>query len=176
MPHSICLSLGIRVWLFCPSRPKSAADQERVRGFREALNKAGYVLESDQIRESVADLGSAKLEALRLLGERHRPTGLFCCNDIQAIGAIQAAKERGLRVPEDVSIIGFDNTILASVTSPPLTTIAQPIEELGRYAVDLLIDELKAGLKDEQKAALKIVLKPELVVRDSAGRAPAVQS
>ncbi|MNW67176.1 HTH-type transcriptional regulator DegA [compost metagenome] len=91
---------------------------------------------------------------------------MFCCNDIQAIGALQAAKELGLRVPEDVSIIGFDNTILASVTSPPLTTVAQPIEELGHRAVDLLIEELK----DERKEPQKIVLKPELVIRDSAGR------
>lgn len=90
---------------------------------------------------------------------------MFCCNDIQAIGALQAAKELGLRVPEDVSIIGFDNTILASVTSPPLTTVAQPIEELGHRAVDLLIEELK----DKRKEPQKIVLKPELVIRESAG-------
>ncbi|PZT54768.1 LacI family DNA-binding transcriptional regulator [Paenibacillus silvae] len=154
---------------------KVSSSQERVRGFREALNKAGHLLEPIQIRESAADLASAKQEALRLLGEQNYPTGLFCCNDIQAIGALQAAKELGLRVPHDVSIIGFDNTILASVTNPPLTTVAQPIEDLGRHAVDLLIAELKGGLQDEQTAAQKIVLKPELVVRDSAGQAPAVQ-
>ncbi|MGN7416537.1 LacI family DNA-binding transcriptional regulator [Paenibacillus sp. SAF-068] len=145
---------------------KVSSSQERVRGFRETLNKAGHTLEPNQIRASAADLSSAKKEALLLLGESNHPTGLFCCNDIQAIGALQAAKELGLRVPEDVSIIGFDNTILASVTSPPLTTVAQPIEELGHRAVDLLIDELK----DEQKEPQKIVLKPELVIRESAGR------
>jgi len=145
---------------------KVSSSQERVRGFRETLIKAGQTLEPNQIRESAADLSSAKKEALLLLGENDHPTGLFCCNDIQAIGALQAAKELGLRVPEDVSIIGFDNTILASVTSPPLTTVAQPIEELGHRAVDLLIEELK----DERKEPQKIVLKPELVIRDSAGR------
>ncbi|MEK4271887.1 LacI family DNA-binding transcriptional regulator [Paenibacillus sp. FSL R7-0026] len=145
---------------------KVSSSQERVRGFRETLIKAGYTLEPNQIRESSADLSSAKKEALLLLGEKDHPTGLFCCNDIQAIGALQAAKELGLRVPEDVSIIGFDNTILASVTSPPLTTVAQPIEDLGHRAVDLLIEELK----DERKEPQKIVLKPELVIRESAGR------
>ncbi|CAI6086525.1 HTH-type transcriptional regulator DegA [Paenibacillus sp. JJ-100] len=144
---------------------KVSSSQERVRGFRETLTKAGYVLGPDQIRESAADLNSAKQEALRLLSGQNRPTGLFCCNDMQAIGAIQAAKERGLRVPEDVSIIGFDNTILASVTSPPLTTIAQPIEELGRYAVDILIEELK----DNNNEPKQRILKPELVVRASTG-------
>ncbi|WP_340388530.1 LacI family DNA-binding transcriptional regulator [Paenibacillus sp. FSL E2-0151] len=145
---------------------KVSSSQERVRGFRETLIKAGHTLEPNQIRESAADLSWAKKEALLLLGEKDHPTGLFCCNDIQAIGALQAAKELGLRVPEDVSIIGFDNTILASVTSPPLTTVAQPIEELGHRAVDLLIEELK----DERKEPQKIVLKPELVIRESAGR------
>ncbi|MDQ0723173.1 DNA-binding LacI/PurR family transcriptional regulator [Paenibacillus sp. W4I10] len=145
---------------------KVSSSQERVRGFRETLIEAGHTLEPNQIRESAADLSSAKKEALLLLGEKDHPTGLFCCNDIQAIGALQAAKELGLSVPEDVSIIGFDNTILASVTSPPLTTVAQPIEELGHRAVDLLIEELK----DEQKEPQKIVLKPELVIRESAGR------
>jgi LacI family transcriptional regulator len=144
---------------------KVSSSKERVRGFREALEKAGLSLEADHVRESSADLGSAKKEALVLLTEKNRATGIFCCNDMQAIGALQAAKELGLRVPEDVSIIGFDNTILASVTSPPLTTVAQPIEDLGRRAVDLLIDELK----DEGKSPQKIVLKPELVIRDSTG-------
>ncbi|WP_408893594.1 LacI family DNA-binding transcriptional regulator [Paenibacillus taichungensis] len=145
---------------------KVSSSQERVRGFREVLEKAGLSLEADQVRESSADLGSAKKEALVLLTEKNRATGIFCCNDMQAIGALQAAKELGLRVPEDVSIIGFDNTILASVTSPPLTTIAQPIEDLGRRAVDLLIDELK----NEENSPQKIVLKPELVIRDSTGK------
>ncbi|QOS82196.1 LacI family DNA-binding transcriptional regulator [Paenibacillus sp. JNUCC31] len=144
---------------------KVSSSKERVRGFREALEMAGLSLGADQVRESSADLGSAKKEALVFLTEQNRATGLFCCNDMQAIGALQAAKELGLRVPEDVSIIGFDNTILASVTSPPLTTVAQPIEDLGRRAVDLLIDELK----DESKPPQRVVLKPELVVRDSTG-------
>ncbi|MNC49149.1 HTH-type transcriptional regulator DegA [compost metagenome] len=144
---------------------KVSSSQERIRGFREQLQQAGHTLASERIRASSADLHAAKQEVLQLLSDIERPTGLFCCNDIQAIGALQAAKELGLRVPEDVSIIGFDNTILASVTSPPLTTIAQPIEELGRHAVDILIEELK----DHNKQPQQKVLKPELVVRESTG-------
>ncbi len=145
---------------------KVSSSQERIRGFREQLQQAGHTLASERIRASSADLHAAKQEVLQLLSDIERPTGLFCCNDIQAIGALQAAKELGLRVPEDVSIIGFDDTILASVTSPPLTTIAQPIEELGRHAVDILIEELK----DHNKQPQQKVLKPELVVRESTGR------
>ena len=143
---------------------KVSSSQERVRGFREVLEKAGLLWNRPD-QGSTADLGSAKKEVLVLLGETQHPTGLFCCNDMQAIGALQAAKELGLRVPEDVSIIGFDNTILASVTSPPLTTVAQPIEDLGHRAVDLLIEELK----EECEAPQRIVLEPELVVRGSTG-------
>ena len=69
---------------------KVSSSQERVRGFRETLIKAGHTLEPNQIRESAADLSSAKKEALLLLGEKDHPTGLFCCNDIQAIGALQS--------------------------------------------------------------------------------------
>ncbi|MBE7684411.1 MULTISPECIES: LacI family DNA-binding transcriptional regulator [Paenibacillus] len=144
---------------------KVSSSKERVRGFREAVEEAGLALESSQVRESTADIQSAKQEVLVLLEQTNRPTGIFCCNDMQAIGALQAAKELGLQVPEDVSIVGFDNTILASVTNPPLTTVAQPIEDLGHRAVDLLIDELK----DEHKRPQKLVLKPELVIRESTG-------
>ncbi|MDP4098769.1 LacI family transcriptional regulator [Paenibacillus sp. P96] len=149
-----------------PARVSSS--QERLRGFREVLEKAGHTLEAKQIREATAELNAAKAAVLELLGQSDQPTALFCCNDIQAIGALQAAKELNLRVPEELSVIGFDNTILASVTSPPLTTIAQPIEELGRHAVDLLIEELK----EERQPARNMVLKPELIVRGSTTKVP----
>ncbi|MFB5265636.1 LacI family DNA-binding transcriptional regulator [Paenibacillus enshidis] len=140
-----------------------SSSQERLRGFREVLEKAGHTLAPERIRESTAELNAAKAAVLELLGQSAQPTALFCCNDIQAIGALQAAKELNLRVPQELSVIGFDNTILASVTSPPLTTIAQPIEDLGRHAVDLLIEELK----QERQPARNMILKPELVVRES---------
>ncbi|MNR43837.1 HTH-type transcriptional regulator DegA [compost metagenome] len=68
-----------------------------------------------------------------------------------------------LRVPEDISVIGFDNTILASVTDPPLTTIAQPIEPMGKQVVDLLISELKK----KSQAKQRVVMRPELIIRQS---------
>ncbi|CAH1219859.1 LacI family DNA-binding transcriptional regulator [Paenibacillus sp. JJ-223] len=144
-----------------------SSSRERVRGFREALEQAGHELAAERVLESAIEPGAAKAAALQLLGASPRPTALFCCNDMQAIGALQAAKELKLRVPEELSVVGFDNTILASVTSPPLTTIAQPIEELGRHAVDLLIDELK----EERQPARNMILKPELVVRESTAKA-----
>lgn len=83
-----------------------------------------------------------------------RPTALFCCNDLLAIGALRAARELGLRVPEECSVVSFDDTILASVTDPPLTVIAQPIEQMGRMAVDLVV----RGLSGKGDPARRIVL------------------
>ncbi|MCY9658695.1 LacI family DNA-binding transcriptional regulator [Paenibacillus chondroitinus] len=145
---------------------KVSSSRERIRGFREALAGAGLELPEASVKSGGYDLlRDGKRQTMELLQQEGRPSALFCCNDLLAIGALQAAKALGLRVPEDVSIVGFDDTILASVTDPPLTTIAQPIEAMGKLAVDLVIAQLanKADAKPEQ------VLKPELVVRKSTG-------
>jgi DNA-binding LacI/PurR family transcriptional regulator len=145
---------------------KVSSSRERIRGFREALTGAGLELPEASVKAGGFDLlRDGKRKTMELLQQENRPTALFCCNDLLAIGSLQAAKELGLRVPEDLSIIGFDNTILASVTDPPLTTIAQPIEAMGKLAVDLLI----AQLTHPSDAKLTHILEPELVVRKSTG-------
>ncbi|GAA3333016.1 hypothetical protein GCM10020331_095400 [Ectobacillus funiculus] len=83
-----------------------------------------------------------------------------------AIGAVKSARELGLHVPEDLSIVGFDDTILATVCDPPLTTIAQPIQEMGKRVVELLVDEIERPKEIKQR----IVLSPKLVVRESTSR------
>ena len=80
--------------------------------------------------------------AERLLGSRDPPTAIFCFNDEMAMGALGAARRRGLRVPEDLSIVGFDDVRYAAHTNPPLTTIAQPMQQIGEGAVRLLLDLL----------------------------------
>ncbi|MGG1519287.1 LacI family DNA-binding transcriptional regulator [Paenibacillus oryzisoli] len=145
---------------------KVSSSRERIRGVREALHEAGLELPDAFVSAGGHDLLSeGKRQALALLQPAERPTALFCCNDLLAIGALQAAKELILRVPEELSIVGFDNTILASVTDPPLTTIAQPIEEMGKLAVDLLISEL--GKAAKKRTHERTVIEPELVVRSS---------
>ncbi|MBW7461120.1 substrate-binding domain-containing protein, partial [Paenibacillus sepulcri] len=93
-------------------------------------------------------------------------TALFCCNDLLAIGALQAAREAGVAVPAELSIIGFDNTILSTVTNPALTTIAQPMEQMVKLVFELLISNLgdKASLKQ------RIVMQPELILRESTSK------
>ncbi|SDH94797.1 transcriptional regulator, LacI family [Alteribacillus persepolensis] len=89
------------------------------------------------------------------------PTAIFACNDQLAIGVIQGAKAQGLGIPEDLSVIGFDNTILATTTVPGLTTVAQPIVTMGKKIVDVLVDEIQAGRSLRER----VLYNPELIVR-----------
>ncbi|WP_138754164.1 LacI family DNA-binding transcriptional regulator [Paenibacillus sinopodophylli] len=152
-----------RVGILAESEEVSSS-RERIRGFVSKWNEAGLQMGDGMIRicgdELVQD---GKVQAAELLRASNPPTALFCCNDLLAIGALKAAKELGLRVPEDISIIGFDNTILAELTDPPLTTIAQPTKEMGQLAVDALIEMLESGEKSDHR----VVLQPELVIRQS---------
>ena len=155
-----------RVGLLTESDEVSSS-RERVRGFRDVWSQAGLALEENMIRACGNDLvRDGKLQAGELLRQPHSPSALFCCNDLLAIGALQAVKERGLRVPQDVSVIGFDNTILAEVTDPPLTTVAQPTEMMGKLAVDSLVRRLEGEQTDDER----VVLRPELVIRQSTAR------
>ena len=102
-----------------------------------------------------------------LLARPVRPTALVCFNDKTAVGALAAAAERGLRVPDDLSVTGFDDIDLAQVTSPALSTVRQPLAEMGRMAVSLLIRLLDGHQVD----ALHIELATDLIVRGSTGPA-----
>jgi LacI family transcriptional regulator len=167
------LALGHRRMAVLAEQLKVSSSQGRIQGFRQALEQAGVSLPASLIKASGADLvADGKRKALQLLQGARRPTAIFCCNDLLAIGTLQAAKELGLRVPDDLSIVGFDNTILASVTDPPLTTVAQPIELMGNMTVNLLIGKLKK----ETIVNPRTVLQPELVVRGSTAAPPSPSS
>jgi DNA-binding LacI/PurR family transcriptional regulator len=105
-----------------------------------------------------------------LLAERDVPTGVVCYNDLTAVGALRRARAAGLRVPEDISIVGFDDIELASWTDPPLTTVRQPTAAMGRWAVE----RLTAGLGGDVGADDHVTLEPALVVRGSSGPPPQV--
>ena len=91
------------------------------------------------------------------------PTAIFAFNDMLAIGAMQAARRRGIRVPDDLSVIGFDDTFEASIVTPTLTTVRQPLAEMGRMAVALLV----RLLQNQRIEALHVELATKLVVRES---------
>jgi LacI family transcriptional regulator len=95
-------------------------------------------------------------------------TAVFCFNDIAAIGAIRALKDAGLRVPEDVSVIGFDDILGASYHTPSITTVRQPLEEMGREGARILLDRIA---HPDREFATEVVLQPRLIVRESTGPA-----
>ena len=106
--------------------------------------------------------------AARLFELADRPTAILAFNDNLAIGALQAAHARGLRVPEDVSIVGFDDTLEAALVTPALTTVRQPLAEMGRMAVSLLT----RLIENQRFEALHVELATRLVVRKSTGPPP----
>ncbi|WP_054026915.1 LacI family DNA-binding transcriptional regulator [Bacillus sp. FJAT-28004] len=142
---------------------KVTSSLERVRGFRFALFEAGITLDEANIISCESSIRDGKRAAEALIRGENRPSAIFCCNDLLAIGALQAAKEAGVRVPEQLSIIGFDDTILSTVTNPALTTIAQPMDQMVKLAFDLLIRSVENANEIKQR----IVMQPELIVRES---------
>ena len=154
--REIATIVGPRDW------PSSAA---RLDGYRDALRGAGLA-EDPALVEYAADWGpeSGRAAAARLLARGAGFTALFAHSDLTAVGAIRQLRLAGLRVPEDVSIVGFDDLPVAAFVDPPLTTVHQPMEEVGALAAALVLDQLA----DSQAAAEERHLLPaSLVVRQS---------
>jgi len=160
------IELGHRRIAVIAESMKVISSRERVRGCSQAMAEADLPFDDHWVRESAFHVEDGKATAGDLLDEPQPPTAIFACNDLLAIGAIQAARERGMNVPRDLSVVGFDNTILATIIDPPLTTIAQPIQELGRQVVDLIAQ----GIDGANASKQRFVLLPVLVVRGSTAR------
>ncbi len=101
----------------------------------------------------------------QLLGGARPPTGIFCFNDEMAIGVLHTVRQRRLAVPDDVSVVGFDDIRFAQYLDPPLTTIRQPMRELGEATVRLLLDILRGNVKD----AVSVTLPHALIMRSTTG-------
>ncbi|TDO54849.1 LacI family transcriptional regulator [Kribbella sp. VKM Ac-2527] len=149
---------GPREWL--------AADA-RLSGHAAALADAGFLPTAELVRHVEPTTEQGYLAAGELLALPDRPTVLVAFNDKAAVGALRAAAERGLSVPDDLSVTGFDDIDVSRSTSPQLTTVRQPLQEMGRMAVSLLIRLLDR----HEVEALHVELATELVVRGSTGRA-----
>lgn len=153
---------------FVGGAPHTGQSRERQRGYEEALRDAGIPVRPDYLASGDFVFDSGLRAARALLALPERPTAIFCANDDMAFGALQAAAELGLKVPADVSIAGFDDVPAAAAVTPPLTTVRQPLEEIGMRAVD----ELIAIIGGRQKSGSRIELPARLVVRESTGAAP----
>jgi len=144
----------------------STTAKDRIEGYRQALSTAGITLNPAWVIEGDFDFNSGyrAIERLPLSGSE-KITAVFAHNDLMAIGAMKAIQERGLRIPEDVAVVGFDNTPFSSFVTPALTTVAVPVYDLGRTAM-LVLTELLAG----REVARVTTLPTHLEVRESSVR------
>jgi DNA-binding LacI/PurR family transcriptional regulator len=138
----------------------------RLAAFKEAMQEADLPIPECFIVKTEASIQKGYETGKKILSMEERPTAIFACNDLLAAGVLQAAKEVGLNIPQDLSIVGFDNTVLSTTTSPMLTTISQPIKLMGAKAVDLLIEEMK----EEKTNKERLLLSPELIIRQSTAK------
>ena len=151
---------GPRGWL---------ATEDRRRGYRAALSAAGILPDPALEVEAVPEIGPGRDAAESLLALPEPPTAIFAFNDNIAIGILQAARARGLVVPEDLSVVGFDDVEHATIVTPALTTVRQPLAEMGRTGVSLLIRLLER----QRFETLHVELATRLVVRESTAPPPA---
>ena len=160
------LSLGHRRIAAITGPHGWVASVDRLDGYQAALAGAGVLPAPELIAKGNFTGESGYAAATTLLDLAERPTAIFAFNDEMAVGAMRAAEERGLRLPEDLSIVGFDDLEKAEIVTPALTTVRQPLAEMGRMAVSLL-----ARLLDRQRLeALRVELGTKLVVRESTAR------
>ncbi|BDZ42414.1 LacI family transcriptional regulator [Paraoerskovia sediminicola] len=154
--------LGHRRIAYLGGRPDLESARLREEGYRAALESAGIPFDPDLTRVGAYHAPTADGPLHELMTLADRPTALFAANDLSAIRAVEVARELGLRVPEDLSIVGFDNVPESALVDPPLTTVQQPMHQMGAEALRMLLD-LLAGV--ERDAHLR--LPTSLVVRAS---------
>ena len=160
------IDLGHRVFS-CITRPEALHhSSERIRGFRAALTEHNIDFDESLITRGGFHLEDGRAAAEQIMRHSSRPTAIFAYNDIMAIGALRAAYEMGFKVPEDLSVVGFDDIPQAAFTCPALTTVSQPKIEMGRQGVALMVDILH-GKNIDRGAAPPLPVK--LIVRESTG-------
>ena len=138
------------------------ADTDRFSGYRQIVEEADIGFAPELVVHGDGGPEGGMRAVTRLLALPDPPTAVFCFNDMQALGALRAARERGLKVPSDLSVVGLDDLYLSSYTDPPLTTVQQPKQEMGRLAAQMLLELLSGKNPDS-----RITITGKLVVRES---------
>ncbi len=157
------IDLGHRRIAYLGDRLGFRSDIDRFAGYREALTLADYPFEPELVVHGDGRPEEARRTMCRLFELPDRPTAVFCYNDLTAIGALRAIHAHRLRVPDDISVVGFDDLAVASFTEPPLTTVRQPKQMMGRMATEMLL-RLLTGPQEKTQVRLP----GELIVRESS--------
>lgn len=150
---------------FINGEPWMEAAKDRLKGYRRALATADLPLDPSLVRDGDWMSGSGFRHTLQLMQLPEPPSAIFCANDLMALGALEALKQLGLRVPEDVSVMGYDDQEIARHTHPPLSTVVLPNYEMGQAAVELLLQGRQAGSARMRRALTKV--DGPLVLRES---------
>lgn len=165
MAVSHLIEMGHRRIAFIAGHWHAPVSHERCQGYQQAMEAAGlsirpeWIVEGDFTRQS----GAHCME--QLLALESRPTAVFCASDLMALGAMTAAQLSGLQVPNDISIVGFDDIHEAAAAQPPLTTVHQPRHRLGTMVADTAIEAIRGGPAWKGKGRIQI--EPTLVIRES---------
>lgn len=162
------IALGHRRIGFIAGTAGTGQSAERQKGYVEALAGAGIGFDEALCVQGAFTQTSGYSATEQLLAMSEPPTAIFAANDEMAFGAIDAVSSKGLRVPADISVIGFDDITVSQNYAPALTTMRQPREELGRVATEMLINILEATVSAPEPA--HVVLASELIVRESTAR------
>ena len=131
------------------------------------MTEANLSVNEDWVLEGAFEPEDGYESMNKILKQDKLPTAIFCCNDVMALGAISAIAEKGLRVPDDISVIGYDDIHASRFYAPPLTTIHQSKRRLGKQAVNLLLERISNKEEKSEQQYSRIDLQPELVIRKS---------
>jgi LacI family transcriptional regulator len=162
------LDLGHRQVAYVGGPAGAACDIARAHGWAAAMAEAGVSVDATTVARHSYTFAHGLAAATEILAAADRPTAIFAGSDVSAMGVLEAARRAGLSVPDDLSVVGFDDTYVAAITTPPLTTVHQPIADIGRAALSTLI-RLARG---ESLVTKRIELATQLVVRSSTARPP----
>ena len=157
------ISLGHRRIGFTTRPELGTVSEDRFSGYRQALKDAGIHYDPSLVVETMVEANSGGRALNNLLALSDPPTAVFAFYDLLASDAMKAAQKLGLRVPEDIAIAGFDGLRSSSITTPPITTVAQPLEQMGQQAADMLVEQIN----NSDHVPVQRVLPVELVIRES---------
>ncbi len=162
------IEAGHRRIAYVRGAPNHSDDAARLGGYRQALDEAG--IETDPVMVLAGDgtVGGGARALRTLIGVSARATAVFCYNDMTAVGLLRAARERGISIPGDLAVVGFDDIPLASYVVPPLSTVAQPMDKMGQRATEMVLDLLSVGATGRGVAS-NVVVQGKLIVRESSG-------
>ena len=169
------IKLGHRRIAHIKGHPQQIASAERERGFLSAVAAAGLKKADVAVEQGFFTFRSGLEAAEKLLGMKNRPTAIFAANDDMAAAVVSVAHRKGLDVPKDLSVVGFDDTSPATTVWPELTTIRQPVAAMATSALDLLLSDLRSRRNGLPPVPAEMVLDHELIIRESSGPAPSGQ-